>query len=57
VPQPLLGQLAIGGVMLIPVGPVGLYQELWKIRRVSTEQYDSVSLGGVAFVPLTRNAP
>jgi protein-L-isoaspartate(D-aspartate) O-methyltransferase len=57
VPQPLLGQLAIGGVMLIPVGPVGLYQELWKIRRVSTEQFDSVSLGGVAFVPLTRNAP
>jgi protein-L-isoaspartate(D-aspartate) O-methyltransferase len=57
VPQPLLGQLAIGGVMLIPVGPVGLYQELWKIRRVSTDQFDSVSLGGVAFVPLTRNAP
>jgi protein-L-isoaspartate(D-aspartate) O-methyltransferase len=54
VPQPLLGQLKIGAILVIPVGPVGGYQELWKISRIDEEQYQSVSLGGVRFVPLTR---
>jgi protein-L-isoaspartate O-methyltransferase len=42
-------------VMVIPVGPVGGYQELWKITRVSEEEVRSESLGGVRFVPLTRS--
>jgi protein-L-isoaspartate(D-aspartate) O-methyltransferase len=54
VPQPLLRQLKIGGVMVIPVGPVGGYQELWRIVRTGEEQFDSASLGGVRFVPLVR---
>jgi protein-L-isoaspartate(D-aspartate) O-methyltransferase len=54
VPPPLLAQLAIGGVLVIPVGPVGDYQELWRITRIGEEQYESVSLGGVRFVPLVR---
>ncbi|MGD8759590.1 MAG: protein-L-isoaspartate(D-aspartate) O-methyltransferase [Anaerolineales bacterium] len=54
VPQPLLAQLAFGGVMVIPVGPVGSYQELWRITRVNAEVFHSVSLGGVRFVPFTR---
>ncbi|NIS82381.1 MAG: protein-L-isoaspartate(D-aspartate) O-methyltransferase [Anaerolineales bacterium] len=54
VPQPLLEQLKIGGVMVIPVGPVGGYQELWHITRQDEENYQSVSMGGVRFVPLTR---
>jgi protein-L-isoaspartate(D-aspartate) O-methyltransferase len=54
VPQPLLAQLAFGGVMVIPVGPVGSYQELWRITRVNAETFRSVSLGGVRFVPFTR---
>jgi protein-L-isoaspartate(D-aspartate) O-methyltransferase len=54
VPPPLLEQLKIGGVMVIPVGPVGGFQELWRIIRVDEEKYESVSLGGVKFVPLTR---
>jgi len=53
VPQPLLEQLEIGGVLVIPVGPVGGYQELWRIERVSEDDFESVSLGGVRFVPLT----
>jgi protein-L-isoaspartate(D-aspartate) O-methyltransferase len=55
VPQPLLDQLKIGGVLVIPVGPVGGYQELWRIVRVGETEYQSVSLGGVRFVPLTRD--
>lgn len=54
VPQPLLDQLKIGGVMVIPVGPVGGYQELWRITRLDEESYQSASLGGVRFVPFTR---
>ncbi|NIM95161.1 MAG: protein-L-isoaspartate(D-aspartate) O-methyltransferase [Anaerolineales bacterium] len=54
VPQPLLEQLKIGGVMVIPVGPVGGYQELWRITRIDEETYNSVSLLGVQFVPFTR---
>jgi protein-L-isoaspartate(D-aspartate) O-methyltransferase len=54
VPQPLLAQLKVGGVMVIPVGPVGSFQELWRITRASEESYQSASLGGVSFVPFTR---
>jgi protein-L-isoaspartate(D-aspartate) O-methyltransferase len=54
VPQPLLVQLKIGGVMVIPVGPVGGYQELWRIMRVDESSFSRESLGGVRFVPLTR---
>jgi protein-L-isoaspartate(D-aspartate) O-methyltransferase len=55
VPQPLLGQLKEGGVMVVPVGPVGGYQELWRITRIADDQFLSESLGGVRFVPLTRD--
>jgi protein-L-isoaspartate(D-aspartate) O-methyltransferase len=54
VPPPLLDQLKVGGVMVIPVGPVGAYQELWRITRSGEETYESTSLGGVRFVPLVR---
>jgi protein-L-isoaspartate(D-aspartate) O-methyltransferase len=54
VPQPLLMQLEIGATLVIPVGPVGGYQELWRITRIDAENYRSQSLGGVRFVPFTR---
>jgi protein-L-isoaspartate(D-aspartate) O-methyltransferase len=54
VPQPLLEQLTIGGVLVIPVGPVGGFQELWRIRRIDDANFRSTSLGGVRFVPFTR---
>lgn len=54
VPQPLVNQLKIGARMLAPVGPPGGYQELWKVTRVSEQEVESVSLGGVRFVPLVR---
>ena len=52
IPQPLIQQLKDGGRMVLPVGPPGGYQSLWKI----TKQGDQVltrNLGGVSFVPLT----
>jgi protein-L-isoaspartate(D-aspartate) O-methyltransferase len=55
VPPPLLDQLAIGGRMVIPVGPVGAYQELWRVTRLSADRVESLSLGGVLFVPLLRS--
>jgi len=54
VPPPLLAQLKIGGRMVVPVGPVGGFQELWKITRISEDTFDRMSLGGVRFVPFTR---
>jgi protein-L-isoaspartate(D-aspartate) O-methyltransferase len=54
VPQPLLTQLAVGGLMVIPIGPPGGYQELWLLQRDSEDQVVSTNLGGVRFVPLVR---
>lgn len=54
VPQPLRRQLELGGMLVIPVGPVGGFQELWRIQRTGKESYETTSLGGVRFVPLVR---
>ena len=54
IPQPLLQQLKIGGVLVIPVGPIGGIQELWRVTRLSADEFQSASLGGVRFVPFTR---
>lgn len=53
IPPPLLAQLADGARMVIPVGPPGGYQELWLVERRGDE-FTTTSLGGVIFVPLTR---
>ena len=53
VPPPLRAQLADGARMVIPVGPVGAFQELWLIERHGDE-FTTRSLGGVTFVPFTR---
>jgi protein-L-isoaspartate(D-aspartate) O-methyltransferase len=52
VPQPLLDQLKEGGRMVIPVGPVGLFQTLWLVTKEGGE-YQFHNKGGVTFVPLT----
>ena len=49
-PTKLLEQLALGGRMVIPVGPPGR-QELLLVTRFS-DRYEQVSLGAVSFVPL-----
>jgi protein-L-isoaspartate(D-aspartate) O-methyltransferase len=54
VPQPLVQQLKVGGNLIIPVGPVGGIQTLWRVKRVSEDEAQTENLGAVSFVPLTR---
>jgi len=53
IPQPLVEQLKDGGIMIIPVGPPGWNQILWKVTKengnIITER-----ITDVMFVPLTR---
>lgn len=54
VPPLLIQQLKIGGRMVIPVGPTGLYQTLWLIKKETEEKLLYKNLGDVLFVPLVR---
>jgi protein-L-isoaspartate(D-aspartate) O-methyltransferase len=50
-PQALMDHLAVGGVMVLPVGPAAAHQTLVKIVR--TERgVDRTNLIAVRFVPL-----
>jgi len=50
VPEPLLQQLAIGGRLIVPIGPEG-EQELFRYTR-KEQRMERESLGSVSFVPL-----
>jgi len=52
-PQPLANQLAEGGRLVIPIGPIGAVQTLWLFEKQGGE-LDATNLGGVRFVPFTR---
>ena len=51
-PGPLVAQLAEGGRLVIPIGPIGSIQTLWKFVKQQGE-LKAYNLGSVAFVPLT----
>jgi protein-L-isoaspartate(D-aspartate) O-methyltransferase len=51
-PSPLVAQLEERGRLVIPIGPPGFLQTLWKFEYVDGE-LKAFSLGGVAFVPFT----
>ncbi len=51
IPEPLVEQLAVGGVMVIPVGGLHFFQSLIRVRK-EPEGLITENLGGVAFVPL-----
>lgn len=51
VPQPLLDQLRVGGVMVAPVGPADRVQRLLRIVRTE-DDYERQTLTDVRFVPL-----
>jgi protein-L-isoaspartate(D-aspartate) O-methyltransferase len=53
IPGSLVDQLANGGRMVIPIGPPGGYQTLWKFTRQPDGELQAFNMGGVAFVPLT----
>ena len=52
IPEPLKRQLKPGGVMVIPVGEIGFYQTLIRLRKMINGKIIEEDLGGVAFVPL-----
>lgn len=51
-PAPLAEQLAEGGVMVIPIGPPGFTQTLWKFIKQEGE-LSALNMGSVRFVPFT----
>jgi protein-L-isoaspartate(D-aspartate) O-methyltransferase len=53
VPRPLTEQLAVGGRMVIPIGPRGGYQTLWQFVKQPDGEMKAYNKGGVAFVPFT----
>ena len=53
IPRPLIEQLAPAGIMLIPVGSRGFYQELMMVQKDEDGKITERRWGGVAFVPLT----
>lgn len=57
VPLPLVGQLAPGAVIVIPVGPIGAVQTLWRFTNGGDGELLAESLGPVSFVPLTGEGP
>lgn len=55
VPQPLLDQLAVGGRLVAPTGPVSRAQELKRIRRVGEDTYERLERAiGVIYRPETE---
>ncbi len=55
VPQPLVNQLAPGGRMVIPIGPVGAVQTMWRFTVDETGELVGERLADVRFVPFTRS--
>ena len=51
-PPPLAAQLKEGGRMVVPIGPPGWYQTLWKFTLEDGE-LKAQNIGGVIFVPFT----
>jgi len=56
IPSDLKAQLAIGGRLVMPVGPLGRPQRLIKLVRRDETTYDEHDLGAVMFVPLVRSS-
>lgn len=56
VPRPLLDQLAVGGRLVIPVGPTLDSQSLVRVTRLPGGRFRDEDLGGVRFVPLVGAA-
>ena len=52
IPETLVAQLAVGGVMVVPLGPVHGKQILTRVTRTS-DSLDSENLGPIRFVPMT----
>lgn len=56
-PGPLLAQLRLGGIMVLPVGQSDAVQSLIKVTRRGDKAYDYDELRAVRFVPLVEGMP
>ena len=54
VPEALLQQLIIGGILVIPLGS-GSVQEMQRITRVSETEFKTEEFGDFSFVPMLEN--
>jgi protein-L-isoaspartate(D-aspartate) O-methyltransferase len=52
IPEPLIEQLKVNGILLIPVGGTSFFQSLMRITKLQDGKLKRENLGGVAFVPL-----
>jgi protein-L-isoaspartate O-methyltransferase len=52
VPDALRAQLAVGGILVMPLGEPDAVQKLVKVTRVGETEYRQEDLGPVRFVPL-----
>ena len=55
VPQPLIDQLAVGGRMIIPVGPQNDIQLLKRLTKQADGRVTTENVTAVRFVPFTRD--
>mmetsp|Transcript_2134 Transcript_2134/g.4904 ORF Transcript_2134/g.4904 Transcript_2134/m.4904 type:complete len:230 (-) Transcript_2134:172-861(-) len=55
-PTALLEQLKPGGIMVIPIGPAGKNQELWRYEKDNQGKVSSRVITGVVYVPLVRTS-
>lgn len=54
IPNDLLSQLKVGGIMLIPIGE-GESQEMIWLKKTDESKFDRKTLGSFKFVPLLQN--
>jgi protein-L-isoaspartate(D-aspartate) O-methyltransferase len=52
VPSALVAQLAVGGRLVVPIGPREDAQELVRVARTTSSDARVDPMGGVRFVPL-----
>jgi protein-L-isoaspartate(D-aspartate) O-methyltransferase len=52
IPDELIKQVKLGGILLIPVGGSDFYQQLMRVRKKLDGTLSHENLGGVAFVPM-----
>nr|MDO8133184.1 hypothetical protein [Candidatus Njordarchaeum guaymaensis] len=52
IPDTLVQQLKVGGIMAIPIGVKYGWQELVMVKKTKKNDFVTTSVGGVAFVPL-----
>ena len=53
IPQELLKQLKIGGILVAPIGPRGS-QDMLKVTKISVTEFQEESFGKFVFVPMLK---